>query len=163
MLAATVILGVLITVILAPLSQLFANTLENGQTLQLTTQAQEITEYVKGQWKTLPAEVTYIPDPEDPDKTIPNDSNVDARVASRDRYDKNCYDASGLRLASNVTYTIAVRELNRNAGVGNAVTPSTNCATAVAGANPTPMKRVTVTVRNNLNERQVLIVDIVRP
>ncbi len=51
LLVATVLLGVIITVILAPLAGLFRITGESGRTLQASTQAQEVIEYVRGQWQ----------------------------------------------------------------------------------------------------------------
>lgn len=64
MLAATVILGILITVVLAPIAQLFRNTSRSGQTLSVTTTAQEVTEYIRGQWQAYPA--IMVDDPNDP-------------------------------------------------------------------------------------------------
>ncbi len=54
LLAATVIFGVLLTAVLAPLANLFRNTGSSTRTLQTTTQAQQMLEAVKGQWRAPP-------------------------------------------------------------------------------------------------------------
>ena len=59
MLAATVILGVLITVVLGPLGQLFQNTRRNDQALQATTQAQELVENIRGSVAVVPRSDRY--------------------------------------------------------------------------------------------------------
>ncbi len=157
MLAATVILGILITVIIAPLSRLFENTRGNGQTLRITTQAQQLTEYVRGQWQSYPAEM--IPNPADPSSQI--DKNEVNRTDSRGRYDRTCSVA--LPQLTGITKSVTVRTLDRNANAGSTLTFSENCATAALSTNPPPMKRVTVTTTTADGSRSSLTIDIARP
>ena len=157
MLAATVILGILITVVLAPLTRLFENTRGNGQTLRVTTQAQQLTEYVRGQWQSYP--IVMITDPADSSKQI--DQNKAKRTDSRNRYDRTCSVA--LPQLTGVTKTVVVRALDRNAAAGSTLTFSENCTAATLSTSPPPMKRVTVTTTTADGESSSLTIDIPRP
>ena len=152
MLAATVILGVIITVVLGPLSQLFQNTRRSDQRLQATTQAQELVEHIRGQWQAYPV---------NPDPTTSADLNAAKRTESLSRYDKTCYtplpDVAGL------TRTTEVRALDRNAVAGSVLTLSENCGTTTASTSPPPMKRVSVTIRTADGNQSLLTLDIPRP
>ena len=157
MLAATVILGILLTVVLAPLTRLFENTRSSGQTLRVTTQAQQLTEYVRGQWQSYP--VVMITDPADSSKQI--DKNAVNRTDSQNRYDRTCSVA--LPQLTGVTRTVVVKSLDRNAAAGSTLTFSENCSTATLSTSPPPMKRVTVTVTTADGGRSSLTIDIPRP
>ena len=149
MLAATVILGVLITVVLAPLTQLFKNTGRNGRTLQTTTQTQQVVEYIRGQWQSYPV----VPDSSGVDQNIP------LRSASQGRYDGTCGTlppVTGMR--------ITVKELDRNASEVKTLVDNATTLPACGGApNTAPMKRVTVTTSTPAGDRSSLTLDIPRP
>lgn len=151
MLAATVILGVLITVVLAPLTQLFERTRGNGQTLRNTTQVQQVVEYVRGQWQSYPVALD----------SSGSDQNATARLASQSRYDSTC---GTLPPVNGVTFQITVKALDRSA---NEVSTIINNATALqactGAANAAPMKRVTVTTTTTDGDRSSLTLDIPRP
>lgn len=165
MLAATVIMSIIITVVLAPLTELFRNTNVNTQRLQETTQAQNILEYVKGQWKPYPRVINDTLANTSVDYRL--DLNRSLRLESRRRYDSTCYDATGLNAPSGTTYTVTVNTVDRDGTVG-AVQPlvsSTNCASATVNTSvvPPPMKQVTVTVNSPKNQKTVLSAIVARP
>lgn len=147
LLAATVIFGVLLTVVLAPLANLFKNTGTSTRTLQTTTQAQQVLEAVKGQWRTLPT-------PSSADPTLRNSNNA-ARDIARTNYDLSCYP--GVTVPA--TATVVVRPVDRNGVAGAPL----SCTTSMPALNNIPvMKRITVTVRSS-NSETVLSVDVPRP
>ncbi len=152
MLAATVILGVIITVVLGPLSQLFQNTSRSDRSLQATTQAQELVEHIRGQWQSYPVNL---------DPTTSADLNAAKRTESLDKYDKTCY--TPLPSVAGLTRIIEVRALDRDAVAGSALTLNTNCATTTASSSPPPMKRVSVTVKTADGNQSVLTLDVPRP
>ena len=144
-LAATVLLGVMVTAVLAPLAQLFENTGDSGQTLRVTTQTQEVVEAVRGQWKVYPI-------------TTSNDVNRAARDASLQRYARTCgtLPAAG----GGVVTTVTVQGLNR---LGAQVsTPAYNAA-CTGALDYAEIKRVTVTGRAPDGTRTVFTVDVPRP
>ena len=146
-LAATVILGVLITVVLAPLTNLFKQTGKSGETLQTSTQAQEVLEAIKGQWRTPPT-----PSTTDASTRTSNDA---ARNSARMNYDLSCYP--GVTVPA--TATVVIRPVDRDGVAGSPLT----CATAVPAISTIPvMKRITVTTRSN-NSAVTLSVDVPRP
>ena len=151
MLAATVILGVLITVVLAPLTQLFKNTGRNGRTLQTTTQTQQVVEYIRGQWQSYPV----IPD------SSGADQNSQARIDSQVRYDKTC--SALLPQTNGATRTVTVKALDRDAKETSTLTLSENCGGTTAASNPPPMKRLTITTVTAAGDRSSLTLDIPRP
>lgn len=53
-LVAIVILGVILAVIIMPIANLFGVTQRSNDELRLTTQAQQITEFIRGQWQNNP-------------------------------------------------------------------------------------------------------------
>lgn len=156
LLASTVILGVLITVVLAPLGQLFQSTNRSGQTLRGTTQAQEVVERIRGQWQSYP--VVMVTDA----SGSTSDQNIDERTVSQSQYDSTC---GTLPVADNVaSYRITVRALDRSATetrllVDNA-TSLPACGSAVDAA---PMKRITVTSTTANGDQSSLTLDIPRP
>ena len=157
MLAATVILGVLITVVLGPLSQLFQNTGRSAQKLQATTRAQELIEHIRGQWQSYP----LTPDP----VNSANDINASKRTESRRRYDKTCY--TPLPAVAGLTRDVEVRTLDRNANaVAGGMLALTACDDAPAPVTTVPppmMKRVSVTVKTANGNQSQLTLDIPRP
>lgn len=156
MLAATVILGVLITVVLAPLAQLFQNTARSGQTLRVTTQAQEVVEYIRGQWQSYPV-VT------DPTSATPTaDVNATKRTDSQNRYDRICF---ALPTITNMTSVVTVRALDRNASETGSLSYSACPSPLTAPASPAavPMKRIRVTLTAADGSRSSLTLDIPRP
>ena len=154
MLAATVILGVLITVVLGPLSQLFQNTGRSAQKLQATTRAQELIEHIRGQWQSYPV----TPDP----VNSANDINASKRTESRRRYDKTCY--TPLPAVAGLTRDVEVRTLDRKAVVGGTLA-LTICDDGPVPANtdPPPMKRVSVTIKTANGDQSQLTLDMSRP
>ena len=156
MLAATVILGVLITVVLGPLGQLFQNTRRNDQALQATTQAQELVENIRGQWQSYPAATVTNAD------GSTTDTNLSKRTESQRRYDKTCY--TPLPTVAGLTRTTEVRALDRSAAPGN-VLALTVCDSAPVSATvvPPPMKRVSVTIKTADGNQSLLTLDIPRP
>ena len=157
MLAATVLLGVLITAVLAPLTQLFQNTRDSGQALRVTTQAQEVIESIRGQWKSYPAN----PDPVNPSSDLNNQSRID----SRNRYDRTCSIA--LSQLNGVAQAVTVRALDRNGAVTGAALTLSTCSNPLPAplASPAifPMKRLTVTTTTADGSRSNLTIDIPRP
>ena len=151
MLVATVIMGVLITAVLAPLTGLFKNTATSGQRLRVTTQAQELTEYVRGQWQSYPEVLD----------SGGNDRNLAARTESRNRYDKTC--SVILPQQTGITKTVQVRALDVNANETGMLTLSENCSGATPASNPPPMKRLTVVTTTADGSRSSLTLDIPRP
>lgn len=146
MLAATVILGVLVTVVLAPLTQLFRNTGTSSRTLNVTTQAQELVEAVRGQWQSYP------------DVRVGNiDQNTLRRADSRNRYDRTC---ATLPPVTGATSTVTVQALDRNANASSALSLSSSCTGAV---NSAPLKRVIVAVVAADGTRSTLTIDVPRP
>lgn len=154
LLAATVILGILITIVLSPISQLFRNTSRSGQTLRVTTEAQEMVEYIRGQWRSYPVNT---------DPTTNLDQNVDERIVSRNRYDRTCFT---LPTVSNMTFTVTVRALDRNASTTSTLNYA-NCPsplTALVTPPNIPIKRITVTLTSNDGRgSSTLTTDIPRP
>ena len=160
MLVATALLGVLATVILAPLTGLFQMTARSTQTLGVTTQAQEVTEYVQGQWRSYPTAQNPL------DPTPQEVRNEAAHRRSQDRYAQTCLEkfpdtSSGLEV------DVSVWELNSKAHVVRELTVHRRqtCGSA-AITDPPPMKRVTVTVKTNNEDAAStvsLTVDIPRP
>lgn len=157
MLVSTVILGVLITVVLAPLGQFFQSTARTGQTLRATTQAQEVVEYIRGQWQSYP--VVMVADPANSSNQL--DQNVNKRTASQNRYNRNCYAEPAQ--VSGLTRVIEVRALDRNASSGSALTLSTDCTSAALSSSPPPMKRINVTLTAADGSRSSLTLDVPRP
>lgn len=147
LLAATVIFGVLLTVVLAPLANLFRNTGTSTRTLQTTTQAQQVLEAIRGQWRAPPTPSTT--------DAAARSSNDAARNVARDLFDRSCYP--GVTVPT--TATVVVRALDRNGVAGSTLSCSSS---APALANIPVMKRITVTVRSN-NSETVLSVDVPRP
>ena len=152
-LAATVIMGVLVTAVLAPLTQLFKRSSASSRTLQATTQAQNVVEFVKGQWRTYPRDLD----------ASNADLNINDRTASINRYDRNCYSAEGLSTVPGVTYAIVTRAVDRDGVAGATLALSTNCLTAVLNPNPPLVKRITVTATDADNRQSILSVDVARP
>lgn len=156
MLAATVILGVLITAVLAPLTQLFQNTGRSGQTLRVTTQAQELIEYVRGQWQSYPE--FWVNNA----AGVPVDQNAIKRTDSLNRYNRTCF---ALPAVANMTSVVAVQALDRNANATGSLSYSACPSPLTAPANPPniPMKRVSVTLTAADGSRSSLTLDIPRP
>ena len=156
LLAATVILGILITVVLAPLAQLFQNTGRSAQTLRVTTQAQEVIEYVRGQWQSYPADVANNA------AGVPEDQNKGKRDDSLSRYNLTCF---ALPTVAGMTSAITVQALDRDALVTGSLSYSTcpNPLTPPAAPPNTPMKRVSVTLTAADGSRSSLTLDIPRP
>lgn len=155
MLAATVLLGVLITAVLAPLTQLFQNTGDNGQALRVTTQAQEVIESIRGQWRSYPASFN-----------VNNlDQNAQRRVDSRNRYDRTC--SIPLSQLNGITQAVTMRALDRNGAVTGAPLTLSTCSNPLPTpqTNPVifPMKRLTITTTTADGSRSNLTVDIPRP
>lgn len=166
MLAATVIMGIIITAVLAPLTTLFKNTSVSTRRLQETTQAQNILEYVRGQWKSYPRVIDDALGTTNADYRL--DLNRALRRESRRRYDITCFDATGLGVPSGTSYTVAVSAVNRDGTVGAAqtLTSSTNgCGTTLADTNviPPPIKMITVTVSSPNNQKTILNATVARP
>lgn len=151
MLVATVIMGILITAVLAPLTSLFKNTATSGQRLRVTTQAQELTEYVRGQWQSYPEVLD----------SGGNDKNSLARAESRDRYDKTC--SVPLPQQTGITKTVQVKALDVNADEVGTLTLNENCGGATPASTPPPMKRLTVTTTTVSGSSSNLTLDIPRP
>ena len=151
MLAATVILGVLITVVLAPLTQLFKNSGKNGRTLQTTTQTQQVVEYIRGQWQSYPVALD----------SSGADQNLSLRSASQGRYDSTC---GTLPAVNGLAFRITVKALDRNAGETSTIIDNATALQAcTSAANTALMKRVTVTTTTAAGERSSLTLDIPRP
>lgn len=147
LLAATVIFGVLLTVVLAPLADLFRNTGSSTQTLQTTTQAQGVLEAVRGQWRALPT-----PSSTDPNTRTQNDTTRDT---ARTLYDRSCYPGVTVPVGA----TVVVRAVDRNGVAGSTL----SCVANVPALTSVPvMKRITVTVRSN-DSVTTLSVDVPRP
>lgn len=162
MLASIVIMGLLVTAVLGPLTSLFKNTRTSGQALQKTTQAQNVLEFVKGQWKPYPRVLFNVAAG---DPNFGQDQNGPVRSASRQRYDSTCYDPTGLAVPVGTTFSIVVNVVDRNGNVGAQlpVTASTNCAGIAAAAVPPLMKRVTVTVASPDTPSTILSTNVARP
>lgn len=159
MLVATVLMGILITVVLAPLAGLFKSTATSGQRLRVTTQAQEITEYVRGQWRSYP--VVMVADPTDSTKEV--DQNEVKRKDSRNRYDRTCFAQP--TVATGMTPNITVRALDRNASETGTLSHSPCPIPLTPPTSPanTPMKRVSVTITATDGSRSSLTLDIPKP
>ena len=148
MLAATVLLGVLVTAVLSPLAQLFKNTGGGGQTLRVTTQAQEIVEAIRGQWQSYP--ISWNVAGNDPDRA--------ARDASLLRYARTC---GTLPTTTNgLTVTVTVQSLNRLGSVVSNPTYSSDCNAPLDYAE---IRRVTVTTRATDGTQTIFMVDVPRP
>ena len=162
MLASIVIMGLLVTAVLGPLTSLFKNTRTNGQSLQKTTQAQNVLEFVKGQWKPYPRMLFNVAAG---DPNFGQDQNSGLRAASRQRYDSTCYDPTGLTVPAGTSYSIVVNAVDRNGNVGTpiSVTASTNCAGLAVAAVPPLMKRVTVSVSSPDAPNTILSTNVARP
>ena len=163
LLASIVIMSLLITAVLAPLTNLFRSTRISGQTLQSTTQAQNLLEFVKGQWKSYPR---VIDDSlATTDANYRQDLNRDERAESRRRYDGTCYDPTGLTVPNGTSYSIIINVLDRSgsAGATTNLSTSVNCTSAVATAVPPLMKRITITVNGSNNQSTVLSANVARP
>lgn len=152
LLAAIVIMGLLITAVLAPLTSLFRQTATSTQTLQATTQAQGALETIRGQWRSPPT-------PSSPDQSI-RTVNDAARNTVRAAYDRTCYTLP--TAPSGVSVVVTVQALNRSGSVGASQTR--NCGGSAPAASAVPvMKRVTVTTTVANRTQATLSVDIPRP
>ena len=158
-LISVTLLGVLATAILAPLTGLFKMTGQSAQTLNATTQAQEIMEYVQGQWRSYPA----MRDPLDPDEQ--DQRNDAATRRSRSRYARTCLE-NFPNIRDGLTVSLSVQNLDSNAnvtGTSNERRRET-CGNASIIGSPA-MKRVTVnvTMTNDPDNSASLTADIPRP
>ena len=159
LLASVVIMGVLVTAVLPPLTGLFQQTGRSGQTLGRTTRVQDVAEYIRGQWRSYPIEIIQVPDPLDPTKTNAADKNRTLSDDSRNRFDRTCLTD----LPTLADTVVTVTALTRTATAGNTLTLSKNCATAPVD-NPTfPMKRITITFTSADGRRSSTTVDVPRP
>ena len=156
MLAATVIMGVLIAAVLPPLAQLFRSTGRSDQTLRVTTQAQEVVEYIRGQWQSYPA--VMVADA----NGNPIDQNKGQRDDSLYRYDRTCF---ALPTVANMTSVVTVQALDRNAVVTGTLNYAAcpNPLTAPVSPPNTPMKRISVTLTAADGYRSSLTLDVPRP
>ena len=162
LLVAVVLLGVLATAVLAPLTGLFRMTAQSTQTLSATTHAQEVTEHIQAQWRAYPP----ARNPQDP--TPQEERNEAAYRASRSRYARNCAenlpDARG-----GFEVEVSVWALDADAKPVEALPLACGSAYSVRALNPPPLKRVTVTAtadqpnEDDLNGSVSLTVDIPRP
>lgn len=159
LLASVVIMGALIAAVLPSLTTLFQGTGQSGQTLGRTTRVQDVTEYIRGQWRSYPVELVPVPDPLDPTKTNMVDKNRTFSDDSRNRFDRTCF----ANLPTLTNTVITVRALDRTATQGATLAWSTNCTTAPVN-NPTfPMKRITITFTSADGSRSSTTVDVARP
>ena len=152
LLISMVLLGVLMTAVLAPLTGLFQMTGRSTQTLNATTQAQEVMEHIQGQWRSYPVSQDAQQD----------ERNKEAREESRNRFDQTCVpDVPSSR--DGLRETVTVWALDSNANQGSKLTLRQNCSNA-AVTNPPPMKRVTIVVTTSDPDNTAsLTVDIPRP
>lgn len=159
MLVATALLGVLATVILAPLTGLFQMTAQSTQTLSVTTHAQEVMEYVQGQWRSYPvAQNPLDPSPQE----VRNEA---AHRRSQERYAQTCLERFP-ETPSDLDVRVSAWELGRDADVVRELTVHRRqvCGSAAA-TNPPPMKRITVMVeaKSEAASTVSLTVDIPKP
>ncbi len=163
LLVAMVLLGVLATAILAPLTGLFRMTAESTRTLGATAQAQEVIEHVQAQWRAYPS----ARDPQNP--TPQEVRSAAAHRASRSRYARNCVEnlpdpSEGFEVK------VSVWALDADAKTLEAL-PLTcgGSAYSARALNPPPLKRVTVSVMaadpSNADPSRAtsLTVDVPRP
>ena len=157
LLIAMVLLGVLATAVLAPLTGLFQMTGRSSQTLNATTQAQEIVEYIQGQWRSYPRPQNVAnPTPQD-------ERNREAYQQSLSRYAQTCLEnfpstRDGLR----VEVTVWALDGEADQRGARPIQYRSACP-AVTAASP-PMQRVNVTVQtDDPNNAASLTVDIPRP
>lgn len=150
LLIAMVLLGVLMTAILTPLTGLFQMTGQSTQTLNATTQGQEIVEYIQGQWRSYPPAQN------------PSDPNAQALQRSQNRYAQTCVD-NYPSVRDGLDVTVTVWALDSDANEDGTLTFRETCGSAGA-ANPPAMKRVNVSVTtSDPNSAASLTVDIPRP
>ncbi len=160
LMAATVILGLLIAVVLAPLSNLFRQTAASSRTLQVSTQAQQVLESIKGEWRSVPT-----PSPSDYytggvfDQTAFETAKASSdavRDTTRSNYDRSCYPNATVPANA----TVVIRGVNRNGAVTGG---NLGCVAQVPAITQIPvMKRITVTIRND-EQQTILSVDVPRP
>ena len=157
LLVAAVLLGVLATAVLAPLTGLFQMTGRSSQTLTATTQAQEVVEYIQGQWRTYPR-------PQNPANPTPQDErNREANAQSLSRYAQTCL-ANFPNIRDGLEVEVTVWELDRDANRGAALSVSRRQTCPTVTAVSPPMKRVNVTVQtSDPSNTASLTVDIPRP
>ncbi len=152
LLAATVIMGLLITTVLSPIASLFKRTSLNTQTLQATTQAQGTLETVQGQWRTFPT-------PSSSEQAV-REINDTPRDNTRSAYDRTCYTLP--IPPTGVSVSVTVNALSRSGAVG--ATQSPNCGGSAPAITSVPvMKRVTVTATVATKTTTTLSIDIPRP
>ena len=164
LLVSTVLMGLLVTVVVAPLTTLFRNTSVSTQRLQESTQAQNVLEFVRGQWKPYPRVIDDSLAVTDPNYRA--DLNRDLRKVSRRRYDTNCYESSGLNTPSGTSYSITVNAVTRDGAIGAAqALSSSGCSTITLNTSiiPPPMKLITVTVTGPKNQQTILSAVVARP
>jgi type II secretory pathway pseudopilin PulG len=149
-LASVVILGVLITVVLAPLTQLFQRTAASAQTLRLTTQAQEIAESIRGQWRAIPYPADGGEEPEAQRKL---------RAHNYERYQKTCFQLpriDGARL------DLEVWALDRRGNEVSRLTWHETCPSSSSATVP-PLKRLRITLSADDGTQSHLVLDLPRP
>ncbi|ADI14432.1 type IV pilus modification PilV family protein [Truepera radiovictrix] len=149
-LASIVILGVLMTVVLSPLTQLFARTAVSGRTLRLTTQAQEIAESIRGQWRAIPYPA---------DGSQESEAQQKLRAQNRERYEKTCFQlprVSGARLQ------LEVWALDRRGNEVSRLTWHETCP-ATSPATIPPLKRLKVTLSADDGTQSHLTLDVPKP
>lgn len=158
LLISMVLLGVLMTAILAPLTGLFQMTGQSTQTLNATTQAQEIMEYIQGQWRSYPP--ARNPDPQE--QSDQEKSNVAAQQRSISSYAQTC--VTNLPSARDgLEVTVSVWELDNSGNEVRTLNLRQSCSGA-GGISAIPMKRVNVSVTtNDPNNSASLTVDLPNP
>ena len=162
LLISIVLLGLLAAAILAPLTGLFQMTTQSTQTLNTTTYAQEVMEFVQGQWRTYPS-------PRDPANPTAQDernsvalTGSDTQTGSRGRYDQTCLDWGDLPRRNGLNIGMSVWQLDGDANQGASLSWAW-CNPTRTVANPPPMKRVTVTITPDSGDAVSLTTDIPRP
>ena len=154
LLVAIVVFGIAMTVLLMPLTQSFRMTRATTDSLSLNTQAQNILESIRGQWRSYPLDLS---------QPLASAANIQAATdngLSRNRFDLSCVQNLDL---SNATVVVQNLDLQGAVVSSSSFTNSTTTCTGTPGAQVV-MKRITVSLASpNTGETISLALDIPRP
>ena len=155
LLIAMVLLGLLATTLLAPLTGLFEMTGRSGQTLGTTAHAQAVMEHIQGQWRSYPR----AQNPTSP--SVQDARNMAAQQRSSARYAQTCTSdfpatPEGLKIE------IQAWALDSDANQDAALTFSEACGGVSPAMSPPPMTRINVRVVSGETTTS-LTADLARP
>jgi len=138
LLISIAILGTIMTVVIMPLTTTFKLTGKSNQTLTATTQAQQVAEIIRGQWRSY----AFLPNPDgNSDIATENNNRNVLNNNSKNKFQRNCID--NYSLPTNVAVTVSALDDSASVSSSTNLQVSTSCTGTPVDA---PMKRITISV-----------------